>query len=124
VIYTAGYQGHLNTELLQAAKEHKALVIDIRLSSKSSIPGWSGEALRALMPDKYMHCPALGNKNYKGGPIELYDAARGIDFVEHMSKIRNVILLCCCKSPEKCHRTVIAGALEFFDLKCEELVWP
>ena len=74
-LYTYGYSGRTPHKLQTLAKQLEAVVADIRFSPRSRIPDWSGGRLQKLLGDRYRHLPALGNRNYKGGPVEFVDLA-------------------------------------------------
>ena len=51
------------------------MVVDIRFSPRSRIPDWSGGRLQKLLESRCHHLPVLGNRKYKGGPVEFVDLA-------------------------------------------------
>ena len=65
----------------------------------------SSAALRAQFgPWDYYHIPALGNVNYRGGPIVIADYAAGKHVIEDLrSRARTVVLLCVCADVQTCH---------------------
>lgn len=109
-VYTLGYYGRDPEQVLALAERLDATVFDCRFSPRSRDPRWSGKRLSELMQSRYRHVRQFGNRNYKGGPIELVDYPAGIQMIEAAGN--NVILMCVCKDYKKCHRTTIAVALE------------
>ena len=60
----------------------------------------------------YVYCHALGNVNYKGGPIEIVNPEAGMEIVEGLTgQGKAVILLCACKELMSCHRYHVAQML-------------
>lgn len=78
---------------------------------RSRVPDWSGGRLARLLSDRYRHLPALGNRNYKEGPIELVDVELGTAQVSELLAGQPVILLCVCAEVERCHRRLVAEAV-------------
>jgi uncharacterized protein (DUF488 family) len=113
MIFTIGYSGWKPQELASIAASLRAIVIDVRYSPRSRVPHWNQAALIRLLGDRYMHVPALGNRNYRtGGPISLANPDEGVAVVNAvMSAGHAVILMCMCKNVETCHRRVAAELL-------------
>lgn len=78
---------------------------------RSRVPDWSGGRLRGLLGDRYRHLPALGNRNYREGPIELVDVELGTAQVGDLLTRQPVILLCACADVECNHRCLVAEAV-------------
>lgn len=110
-IYTYGYSGRTPHELQTRAEQLEAVVADIRFSPRSRIPDWSGGRLQKLLGDRYRHLPALGNRNYRGGPVEFVDLATGVVEVGELLRQQPVILLCVCADVQRCHRLPAAEAI-------------
>jgi uncharacterized protein (DUF488 family) len=109
-IYTLGYSGRTPAALKAIIDNLDAMLFDIRFSPRSRDPRWARKNIEALLgPDRYRHVKALGNVNYKGGPIEFVDFAAGLELIKQSP--RPVVLLCVCKDPAICHRTVAATRL-------------
>ena len=68
-LYTFGYGGRRPDQLRTLAVRLDGVLVDIRFSPRSRIPDWSAGRLRKVLGERYRHLPALGNRNYKGGPI-------------------------------------------------------
>jgi uncharacterized protein (DUF488 family) len=118
-LYTFGYSGQQSDKLLALAEQLDAIpygirsVIgdDIRFSPRSRIPQWNGGRLAKLLGDRYHHLPALGNRNYKGGPVEIVDLEAGLAQVADLLVHQPVILLCACTQVQRCHRRLVAEAI-------------
>ena len=110
-LYTYGYSGRTPHELQTLAEQLEAVVADIRFSPRSRIPDWSGGRLQKLLGDRYRHLPALGNRNYRGGPVEFVDLATGVVEVGELLRQRPVILLYVCADVQRCHRLPAAEAI-------------
>ena len=110
-LYTYGYSGRTPHKLQTLAEQLAAVVADIRFNPRSRIPDWSGGRLQKLLGDRYRHLPALGNRNYKGGPVEFVDLAAGIVEVGQLLRQQPVILLCVCADVQRCHRLPAAEAI-------------
>lgn len=123
MIYTAGYSGHQPEALKQKAIDLDAIAIDIRFSPNSRVPYWRKEALESLLGFRYKWCFAFGNRNYRGGDIEIVDEERGRTFVGKLADTQDVILLCACIELEGCHREIVGKIMEFDGYDVEELIW-
>ncbi len=116
-IYTTSYYGHTPETLAALVQEHQAVLIDTRLERKSRRPGFAGASLHRVLPYDYWWVPNFGNINYKKrGAIELKDAQAGIEQVKIILETCNyrhsaIILLCACRWPMGCHRTVVGRLL-------------
>lgn len=111
-LYTLGYAGWTLEQVKQKVEELGAWLVDIRFSPTSRLPQWRANTLyHVLGPQQYFHLKALGNPNYKGGPIELLDPESGLLQVQSMMESRSVILMCACKNVHTCHRKVAAAFL-------------
>jgi uncharacterized protein (DUF488 family) len=118
-VYTIGYGGRTPAEIEQLAQDLDATVFDIRFSPRSRDPRWSRKQLGELLDSRYRHVRELGNVNYKGGPIELVDFDAGRELIEQSD--RPVILMCVCRDPRICHRTVVAHRLREAGLSVTEI---
>jgi hypothetical protein len=107
-IYTLGYQRWTPAALQATCADLGAALLDIRYSPRSQRPEWTGEALARFLGAAYTHVGALGNRNYKGGEIELAAPTNALPFVRNMLTSQPVILLCVCADYRSCHRTVAA----------------
>lgn len=111
-LYTIGYSKKTPEKIEVIRAELDALLVDVRFRAGSRNPLWNKSALVRYFGDNYLHCRALGNVNYKSGPIKLSDPEVGahkiIDILEH----RNVILMCVCGSVLTCHRRTAADYIK------------
>lgn len=110
-LYTFGYSSKQSEELLALVEQLDAVVADIRFSPRSRVPQWNGGRLARLLGDRYCHLPALGNRNYKSGPVELVDVEQGIAQVADLLARQPVILLCVCSDVQRCHRRLATEAM-------------
>lgn len=110
IIYTAGYGAGWSIETLrQALEKTGAALVDIRQAPWSRSPQWQKQTLAAAFGDRYAHVPALGNLNYRGGPIRLANPDLGAAQVGRLlERWPAVLLLCGCKDVEHCHRKIAA----------------
>lgn len=110
-VYTFGYTGRQPQELAAIAASLDALVVDIRFSPYSRNHLWNKRALLGVLGNRYQHLKALGNENYKGGPIKLLDPQAGVAAIRPWLSERPIILICVCKEVAWCHRKVAAELL-------------
>ncbi len=121
-VLTFGYQGKRAVDLLARLQQLDAVLCDVRLSPRSRwAPEWNEKRLVELMGDRYVHVPALGNVNYKGGPVEIQDLNVGLSAVFDLAATRSVVLMCVCSKLSGCHRESIAQALHERSVATEEL---
>jgi uncharacterized protein (DUF488 family) len=112
MIYTVGYAGWTVAELLGAVRELGAVLCDIRYSPRSQRPGFSSGELRQALGADYTHVRALGNRNYRGGPVTLADYERGKAAIAGLlAQGRAPILMCGCADLTICHRLGVAERL-------------
>ncbi len=111
-IYTVGYARLREPErLAHLAAELDAVVVDVRFKPYTSFKGWSRADLHARLGSSYRWVEAFGNEGYRGGPVRLHDAARGLADVTPLLEVGNIILLCGCADPATCHRRLVADRL-------------
>ena len=112
-LYTLGYTGLKQAQLLEIVQTLGAMVVDTRFSPRSRAVQWTGSGLRKLLGESYLHLPSLGNVNYKGdGPIKINKPAEGIPQVVSLLAQQPVILLCVCGDVHTCHRKVVAELVQ------------
>ena len=121
-LYTYGYSGGSDRDLLLFAKEHDALVVDVRFKPFSRFtPQWNQRNLRDTLRDHYYHLLELGNRNYKGengSASDFVNLEHGLANLAQLLETRPVILLCVCKDVNVCHRKEIATiAAERFEVE-------
>lgn len=119
-VWTTGYSNWHVSELHGEAVKRNAIVVDIRKSPYSNREEWQIENLVMRMGEWYGHLPQWGNKNYKGGPIEIVDFDSGLRMFRAIK--RNVILMCGCSKLTGCHRSTIANRLRQHGIESEELL--
>ena len=118
-IYTYGYGGSRTAQAdLKAYVLAGAVILDIRYSRRSSVPGMNEYQLSAVLnygyddgsfPTNYAVCGTLGNINYRsGGPIRLASPMQGLDELGSRLHLKSVVLLCGCANVEVCHRKDVA----------------
>ena len=115
-LYTVGYNAWDGPESLRELSEKKdnALIVDIRFSPTSRDPRYRKAYLDKTLGERvYQWVFNLGNKNYKGGPVDLVNEQAGIaQVVEVLRSGRSVILMCGCYNHVQCHRTHVAALVE------------
>jgi uncharacterized protein (DUF488 family) len=109
-LYTLGYRAWTPAAFAHRVQELGAVVADIRYAPTSRHPAWRQAALRKALGDQYHHVHALGNANYKGGPVALVDLEAGLATLATLLEAAPVILLCACRDVDRCHRRVVAEA--------------
>jgi len=122
IVYTMGYAGKSLAEIRRLAEELDATLCDVRFSPRSRNPQFSGQRLAEALGERYVHLAAFGNRNYKGGPVDIVDYAAGKALLA--AHPRPVILLCVCREAVRCHRTAIARQLAQEGFAVQELDEP
>jgi len=115
IVYTLGYSGWTVEQIADELERRDALLVDVRMSPRSRNPAYSGKRLAERFGERYMHIREFGNRNYRGGPIELADPEVGklklwaalVDSYRF-----SCILMCACSDVEVCHRKVVAEFLQ------------
>ena len=115
ILYTIGYTGRtpnnlLNT-LIEVGRPH---LVDVRYSPYSRNSHYNLKAIRSAARSykvKYRHVQALGNKNYRGGPVVLEDQNAGLAILSDMLEKSPVCIMCMCRSLTDCHRKFISDAM-------------
>jgi len=128
-IFTLGYADWKPGALKVLVDDLDALVVDVRISPRSRNPQWRQPYLERLLGQQYLHVREFGNVNYKGGPIEIVDPAKGLDRIrEYLDAGIPIILMCVCRELATCHRLNVAhyirGAIAELDVKIEHLLQP
>jgi uncharacterized protein (DUF488 family) len=109
-LYTLGYLAWTPPAVVQCVQDLGAVVTDIRFSPTSRHPAWRQATLRRTLGECYRHIGALGNRHYKGGPVELVDLEAGLTTLAEFLEASPVILLCACAVVDGCHRRLVAEA--------------
>ena len=115
-LYTVGYGGIPEPEEMTALlSEHGVeVLVDIRvrpfgrkvLFNKKKLEDTYGPVKSAGLD--YLHIVELGNEGKGTGVIRLKDAAKGLALLSDEVKSRVVAIMCVCREPEECHRSVVA----------------
>lgn len=105
-IYTLGYAQWEIAEVEAQVNALDAVLVDVRRSPNTTKPGFSRSDLQKRLDDRYVHIPAFGNVNYKEGPIEIAAPDQGLQNIQALD--RPPILMCGCRHPDRCHRSVVA----------------
>jgi len=113
MIYTVGYSGRKPAEIARLSEELGALVVDVRLSPASRVPGFQASALAEILGGRYVWLRGFGNVNYRGGPMELADFDGAAQELEQRrgDGPGNVLLMCACRDVGSCHRRLVAERL-------------
>lgn len=128
-IFTWGYQGKTVPYLQGLLADHHAVVLDARLSPVSRNPVWNKGNLEKVLGSRYIHVPAWGNLNYKGGvapagTIVLKDFEAGLGRLQEALTHGSVFIMCVCKDFTHCHRYTVATKLIELGYKVEEYFPP
>ena len=128
-VLLAGYQGRRPSDLAYIARRDQLLIVDVRIRPTSQQPGWSRPDLQALLGNDYMACPEWGNsarfdRGAKSATIEIADFEGGWRRLAHSASSRSaILLLCACRSPEGCHRSVLGSQLQGRVESVTEFTW-
>jgi uncharacterized protein (DUF488 family) len=110
-LYTLGYRAWTLPAFVACVDALGAVVADIRFMPQSRrYPFWRQRALQRTLGGRYHYIHALGNANYKGGPVEIVDLETGLTTVARLLEASPVILLCGCPELTRCHRRLVAEA--------------
>lgn len=129
-VIPVGYANPKHRTLIdQLMREDHVLLVDVRYSKASAIPGWHSTSLVKRYEDRYIYMGrVLGNRNFKnGGPISIVDLEGGIfDLMPVLRDGYTVLLLCGCSQyepskehPEGRHRKRICEALVAYSAEIE-----
>lgn len=113
---TVGYRGRSFSAFADLLAEHGVgALIDVRHAAETRKKTFAKSTLRTKLPERgirYEHIKALGNRNYRGGPIQIVDLDAGIAEVERvLAEHRTVALMCACPVVDDCHRALVAATL-------------
>lgn len=115
-----GYTGRKVEDLLSFTEAIDAALVDIRFSARSRNSDYDRQSLERTFGSRYLHLQDWGNRNYKGGPVEIVDFQRGLVKVERLSQSTR-ILLCACSDAANCHRTEVGKRLAALGYDVREL---
>jgi hypothetical protein len=114
-LYDLGYMEIGNIKSVEkAVKELDAILLDVRFSPRSRNPQYNKSFLEKVFNTNpartgYLPVKDLGNRNYKGGPVDFVDIENGLAIIHTWLEIRPVILMCGCWNRAECHRLEIAN---------------
>ena len=114
---TIGYRGRSFSGLCELLREHGVgVLIDIRYAAETRQKAFAKSTLSRRLPSEagiaYVHCGALGNRNYRSGPINIVDLDAGAAEVERLvAEHGTAAIMCACRSVAGCHREEAARAL-------------
>lgn len=113
---TVGYRGRSFSAFADLLGECGiGALIDVRYAAETRNKTFAKSTLRTKLPERgirYEHVRALGNRNYRGGPMQIVDLDAGLAEVERvLAEHRTVVLMCACRTVDGCHRAPIAAAL-------------
>lgn len=126
-IFTVGYGRHTPLDLLELAKKHDALLVDIRYYPwGKKRPEWQQRNLHQVFGERYRFIRALGNEEFGTGVIRLHDYPAGLAAIQELVRAgQSIILFCACARPETCHRSEVAKTLDLDGYKgIKELSFP
>ncbi len=110
IVYGIGYSGRTMDDIRRIIEDLDAYLVDIRFAPYSRSPDFRKQALERTLGTRYVYLRALGNRNYRGsGPADLVDYAAGRMALAMLDK--PALLMCMCKDPATCHRTVVLQKL-------------
>ena len=110
-VYSIGYTGYPIATFQAFVDSHDLRVVDVRHRPFSRNAAYNRNALIARLGARYVHVPALGNLNFRGGPIALVDETAGLEQVRALLSTDPIALICVCADPQSCHRTVVTDRL-------------
>ena len=112
MLYTIGYTGTKIDDLVAFVHSTNAILCDIRFSPTSRNPVYTKKQLQARFDERYFHLGSLGNRNYRGGPIDIVDYAKGMRTIEGLLvHWPAAVILCVCADVTTCHRKGVGEKL-------------
>jgi uncharacterized protein (DUF488 family) len=110
-VFTLGYAAVDFPRFVAWVQASGVLVADVRLLPASRLPAWSKRHLERTLGARYLWLSELGNRNYRGGRIDIVDLDGGLAGVRELLTRDPVVLLCVCADASTCHRSVVARLL-------------
>jgi uncharacterized protein (DUF488 family) len=113
-ILTLGYTGLKMEQIRQLVEERDAVVVDCRLRPFSRAAVWNRQSFQRSLGGRYVHVPALGNRNYRNpeAGVELNAPGAAVTVVEGLlERYGAVVLMCVCAEWGRCHRKEAAEFL-------------
>lgn len=117
-IYGIGYRGRTVDDIKRIVEELDAYLVDIRFVPYSRNPVFRKPALERELGARYRYLQAFGNRNYKGGPVDLVDYEAGRTVLEALDK--PALLMCMCHDPTTCHRATVLQRLAVDGFEAQE----
>ena len=115
ILRLIGYGGRSRSDLIERLRGAGVeAVVDLRFKPGGR-EGFRREHLRNALEEEgiaYHWVQAFGNRNYRGGPTDLVDPARGVKKVAPLIRESRVALLCACRYTADCHRNEVAATLQ------------
>ncbi|WP_069804504.1 hypothetical protein [Thermogemmatispora onikobensis] len=121
VLLPVGYGAPLHRTCIDQALVclPRALLVEVRWSSRSRLPGWGGAALRRRYGARYLDVgPLLGNSAYREpGQIRIAALPQGVEVLLQLMEQGHtpLLLLCGCAEYLRCHRRQICEAVQAAD---------
>ena len=112
-VYSFGYHGWKLAAVAPQLLARGLILVDIRLKPYSRTPEWNQKRLEAALGANYLWLgESLGNRNYKGGPIDIIDLDRGLTAIRTLIDTNEtVVVMCMCPQVTECHRNVVLDRL-------------
>lgn len=125
-IYTLGYSGWKIEDIEAVVERLDAVLVDVRMVPRSRVPTWNVGVLGRRLGGRYLWLREFGNRNYKGGPIDIVDFAAGqAKLAEVVASGKAIILFCGCADVSVCHRKLLAESLaQVWQVGVEHLTPP
>ena len=116
---STGYYGKKMAEFEELI-EKGWLVVDVRISPFSRFqPDFIGKRMAANLGEGYLHIPEWGNPRRKEGVLAIADFSAGLSKAL-ATRAQKILLLCACKYPEKCHRSLLVKLLQAAGYEAKE----
>jgi uncharacterized protein (DUF488 family) len=122
-VYSFGYHGWKLAAVAPQLLDRALTLVDIRLKPYSRTPEWNLKRLDAALGGNYVWLgETLGNRNYKGGPIDIVDLSAGVAAILNLvADGHRVVVMCMCPHVAECHRAVVLDRLRRAGLRVVEL---
>lgn len=106
-LYTYGY-GRGSHADIEGYIDLGSRIVDIRFAPWSKNPMWQKGMLEARFGSRYLHLRDLGNRNYRGGDIDLHRPEAGMARLGALLEETPCVLMCVCCQLYECHRLVVS----------------
>ena len=143
-VFTIGFTQKSAEQFFELIKANGIeLLVDIRLSNKSQLAGFSKGSdlayfLREICGAKYVHCDEFAPtkdllSNYQKGVVSWAEYEKVFDeimekrgaykkFLQRFQQFDRVCLLCSEATPEHCHRRLVAEKIQSFSPQNVEVI--